>query len=378
MSLSRKTINILGITGSIGQAARDVILANPDLFDVNVLSAHRSEEGLKQVAQALEANHAVLTSRDDLMAALHKPVDITLCAIVGMAGLESMLRAIEVSDVVLIANKEPLVAAGELVMAAARKHNTRILPVDSEHNAIFQVFDEQRRSAVERIIITASGGPFRTWSLEEMAKATPAQATAHPNWSMGQKISVDSATMMNKALEVIEAHHLFNLSPERIDVLIHPQSVVHSMVEYTDGSVLAQMGASDMRTPLANVMNWPERLSTPGQRLDLTSMKRLDFEEADHAQFPALAMAYHCIEKGAAACIALNAANEIAVNSFLAGHIEFLDIIECAAYMIDDTILGAVPVEPLDGLDGILAFDSAVRALTQDYINEQQRNRMVS
>ncbi len=360
----RKTINILGVTGSIGQSAMDVICAHANCFDVNVISAHRDESGLAAAADRLCANKTILTSQQDLNEALQDPVDITLCAIMGMAGLESMMIAIANSKAVLIANKEPLVAAGPLVIAAAQKCGTTLLPVDSEHNAIFQVFDFERRESIKRIILTASGGPFREWSADQMAKATPEQAVAHPNWSMGAKISVDSATMMNKALEVIEAHYLFNLPPEQIDVLIHPQSIIHSMVEYNDGSLLAQMGASDMRTPLANVLAWPERLETPGQRLDLTQLSQLDFEEACHVRFPALKLAYGCLEKGLYASIAMNASNEIAVDAFLNNRIGFLDILQTVHHMID-----GAPVKTLDSMAEILEFDGQIREKTDDYIN---------
>jgi 1-deoxy-D-xylulose-5-phosphate reductoisomerase len=266
---------------------------------------------------------------------------------------------------VAIANKEPLVAAGPFVMEAAARYGTKILPLDSEHNAVFQVFDFERREGIERIILTASGGPFRTWGAEEIVRATPEQAIAHPNWDMGAKISVDSATMMNKALEVIEAHVLFGLPGDKIEVLIHPQSVVHSMVEYADGSILAQMGASDMRTPIAYALAWPERMETPGQRLDLGGLKQLDFEPPDFERFPALGLAYECIEKGLGACVALNAANEVAVDAFLRREICFPDILNVIEFA-----LRREPDITLDSLDSVEKADGAVRGAVMDYLNQ--------
>lgn len=373
MSSSRKTINILGVTGSIGQAAADVIVANADQFTVNLLSAHQNEKGLKEAAERLGAKHAILTGRETINEALEEPVDITLCAISGMAGLDSMMQAIKYSKALAIANKEPLVAAGALVMQEAAKYQTKLLPVDSEHNAIFQVFDEAQRNTIERIVLTASGGPFREWSTQEMSVATKEQALAHPNWSMGDKISIDSATMMNKALEVIEAHFLFNMPADKIDVLIHPQSTVHSMVEYVDGSVLVQMGASDMRTPIANVLAWPQRLKTPGKKLDLTKMNNLTFEAPDTEKFPAISMAYESIKKGAHACIAFNASNEVAVDAFLDDKIGFADIIPCVRYALDH-----LEKEDLPTVNDIKRYDEVVRDMVEAYINNRTTQKIAT
>lgn len=373
MGSDKKSINILGVTGTIGVCAADVIAGNAEHFDVNIVSAHTDEAGLKEAAQRLGAKHAILSSRDDLGGALAEPVDITLCAISGMAGLSSMMRAIENSKAVAIANKEPLVAAGDLVIAHAKAHNTVLLPVDSEHNAIFQVFDVTQKSAIERIILTASGGPFRTWTFEDMAGATRAQALAHPNWVMGQKITIDSATMMNKALEIIEAHYLFGLAADKIEVLIHPQSTVHSMVEYCDGSVLAQMGASDMRTPIANVLAWPDRLITPGEKLDLKALSRLDFEEADLEKFPALAYAYDALDKGAYACVAMNAANEVAVEYFLDEKIGFTGILDCVRYSLQEAQTVDLPT-----IKDIQNYDQHIREKIVAYINNTQTTKAVS
>lgn len=379
-----KTVNILGVTGSVGQSAVDVICAHPDKFKVHCVTAHRHVERLAELAIKLNADIAATTSPEsesklenalqhtdikvisgvsNLCAVLERPVDLTLAAIVGMAGLAPLMAAIPHSKAIAIANKEPLVAAGELVLAAARKHGTVVLPVDSEHNAIFQVFDPARKNAVERLILTASGGPFRTASLDAMRSVTPEQAVKHPNWSMGAKISVDSATMMNKALEVIEAYHLFDMPHERIDVLVHPQSVIHSMVAYADGSVLAQLGAPDMRTPVTYALGWPERLATPGQRLDFSAMSKLEFEPPDPCRFPAIPLAYECLKSGQAACLTLNAANEIAVEAFMNGEIGFLDIVATCRAVLDQ-----MPLRPLSALDDVLAFDENVRHLTKTVI----------
>lgn len=370
----RRTVNILGATGSIGQSTVDVIASAPDMFDVRLITAHQDLDGLSAVAAQINASDTLLTSQcsaEELDTALSKPVDLTVSAITGFAGLRPLLRAIEHSKIVAIANKEPLVAAGALVLEACAAHDTKILPLDSEHNAVFQVFDETRPQGIDKIILSASGGPFREWGLEDMRAATPEQAIAHPNWSMGRKISVDSATMMNKALEIIEAHILFDMPADQIDVVIHPQSVVHSMVEYKDGSVLAQMGASDMRTPIAYALGWPERIETPGARLDLKAMNDLTFEAVDDARFPAVRLAYDCIAKGQAACIGMNAANEVAVDAFLSGAIGFLDIVDCASHIVNGIEEYAQGHE-LTSLRSIEAFDQSIREQTTEFLNHKQ------
>lgn len=379
-----KRISILGATGSVGQSTADVIASARGRFEVVALTANRDSEKLAAMAVSLGARHAVVADEaafDDLKARLSGtgitcaagadalvqaasvPVDITMAAIVGMAGLRPLMAAIAGGGAVAIANKEPLVAAGRLVMKAARQSGAKILPVDSEHNAIFQVFDHARPEGISRIILTASGGPFLGWSAADMARATPAQAVAHPNWSMGAKISVDSATMMNKALEIIEAHYLFSMPSEKIDVLIHPQSVVHSMVEYRDGSVLAQLGAPDMRTPIAFALGWPERIDTPGRRLDLQALSDLTFASPDKEKFPALPMAYACLASGPAACVAFNAANEVAVAGFLAGRLGFSEISRIVARAVESDLSGDV-----ETLDGICDFDNTVRQTVKSYI----------
>jgi 1-deoxy-D-xylulose-5-phosphate reductoisomerase len=384
--MAKKRINILGITGSVGQSAAKVIAAHPDQFEVGVITAYNNWELLKKTAEALHPRIIVIGNpehHDDLQASLAHmnveircgreaiietatiPADVTLAAIVGMEGLEPLLAALPHSKALAIANKEPLVAAGKLVIDLANRYGTKLLPVDSEHNAIFQVFEEENKPAIESLILTASGGPFRTFSIEEMKNITPAQAVKHPNWSMGQKISVDSATMMNKALEVIEASILFDMPVEKIDVLVHPQSIIHSMVSYNDGSVLAQLGAPDMCTPIINALSWPDRLATPGERLDLKTLSRLEFEAPDLERFPALKIGYDTLKEGQAACLILNAANEVAVDAFLCGSISFLDI---CAVCID--VLGRIDPQKIETLEEILDFDQNVRQNAKSVILE--------
>ena len=353
---SRKSVTILGATGSVGQSTLDLILRDPQGFEVVALTAHSDVEGLAKAARATSAKCAVIVDEArfaDLKAALsgtgihvaagegsvidaaRRGADWTMAAIVGCAGLMPVLAALEGGKTLAFANKEALVSAGTLMMDAASHSGATLLPVDSEHNAIFQCLDRSAPKGVGRIVLTASGGPFRTTPLAEMAKATPEQAIAHPNWSMGAKISVDSATMMNKGLELIEAHHLFSMPPEQLDVVIHPQSVIHSMVEYIDGSVLAQLGPADMRIPIAHTLAWPERMDTPCERLDLTSVGRLDFEAPDLQRFPALKLAREAMVAGGAAPAILNAANEVAVAAFLGREIAFGDIGAIVARVLD-------------------------------------------
>tara|TARA_B100001989_G_C24518583_1_gene454550 strand:- start:259 stop:1422 length:1164 start_codon:yes stop_codon:yes gene_type:complete len=347
--MSCKKISILGVTGSVGQSAANVIISAHENFDVQVVTAGSNVERLAEDAIRLKAKKAAIadeTKYEDLKTLLTgteieayagknsieeiaaEPCDLVLAAIVGFAGLRPILSALKNGINVAIANKEPLVAAGALVMETARKSGAKILPVDSEHNAIFQCFEESNRKSIETIILTASGGPFLDWDIKNIKSATINQAITHPNWSMGRKISVDSATMMNKALEVIEAHYLFEVPPEKIDIVIHPQSVIHSMVSYCDGSILAQMGASDMRTPVAYALGWPERIKTPGKTLDIKTLSKLTFQKPDFDKFPALRFAYEALDRGGVSQIALNAANEQAVDLFLKERISFGRITE--------------------------------------------------
>lgn len=380
-----KTVSILGSTGSVGRSTVDLILSQKHEFDVQVLTAQSNVDLLAEQARTLNARRAVIgdetlyqalkeklagtsvevaAGRNAIIEAGAYPAQWIMCAIVGMAGLEPLMQALSQGQQVAIANKEPLVAAGDLVMGAARRYGATILPVDSEHNAIFQVFESENRAAISRLVLTASGGPFRTWTPEQMAAATPAQAVAHPNWSMGAKISIDSASMMNKALEVIEAHYLFAMPHDKIDVLVHPQSVIHSMVEYADGSFLAQLGAPDMRTPIAHALAWPARMLTSGARLDLTQLRHLDFEPLDRARFPLPGIAYECLKAGQAACLTFNAANEVAVAAFLAERIGFADI----KNVISEALARQENIR-LQSLEDILLLDHTVRQLSENYIS---------
>ena len=375
---ARKTVTILGATGSVGRSTLDLVGRSPDLFEVLALTAHRDVPGLAQAARSVGARRAVIAD-ETLLGALEEALagsgiaaeggagavadaagsgaDWTMAAIVGCAGLEPVMRALEGGRTVALANKEALVSAGHLMTEAAAASGAMLLPVDSEHNAIFQCFDRARPGSVSRIVLTASGGPFRSKSLVEMRGATAAEAVAHPNWSMGAKISVDSATLMNKGLELIEAYHLFPLgTDERFEVVIHPQSVIHSLVEYVDGSVLAQLGAADMRIPIAFTLAWPERMETPCRRLDLVAVSRLDFEAPDLDRFPALSLARAALREGGGKPAILNAANEIAVASFLEGRIGFLDI----AAIASETLAGYAPSIPRS-IDEVLEVDRQAR-----------------
>ena len=372
-----KRVTILGSTGSIGDSTIDLIERDPGAYKVVALTAQSNwsklaeqarhlmpdrvalgdPAGYTQLKDALSGtNIGVAAGPEALCEAASLASDWVMAAIVGAAGLKPTLKAVERGAVVGLANKECLVCAGTLFMGAVKDSKATLLPVDSEHNAIFQVFDFNQKDKIRKIILTASGGPFRTWTLKDMAKVTPAQAVAHPNWSMGAKISVDSATMMNKGLEVIEAHHLFGLDNDRIDILVHPQSVVHSMVEYADGSTLAQLGTPDMRTPIAYALGWPQRLPAPTGRLDLAKLGSLTFEAPDPVRFPALRLARAALQNGGAAPTILNAANEVAVARFLAGEIGFLDI----AAIVEHTMT-RVPLQSITTLDDIMAIDGEAR-----------------
>ena len=379
-----RQITILGSTGSIGCNTLDIIEHHDGAFSIEALTAHRSVDAL--AAQALKfrprlavigdesaygalkdalsgSGVAVAAGTEGLVEAACMPADWIMAGIVGTAGLEPTLAAVRRGAVVALANKECLVSAGQLMMDEVYSCGATLLPVDSEHNAIFQVFDFDQPETVERVILTASGGPFRTVDRAVMADVTPAQAIAHPNWDMGAKISVDSATLMNKGLELIEAHYLFGLPPERIEVLIHPQSVVHSMVVYIDGSVLGQLGTPDMRTPIAHALGWPERISAPTARLDLAKIGQLTFEPPDHERFPALRLAGQALQSGGDAPTILNAANEVAVQGFLAGRIGFLDI----ARIVEET-LSSVRNDGASDLAEIRYVDGRARAAARDLL----------
>jgi 1-deoxy-D-xylulose-5-phosphate reductoisomerase len=383
-NVSIRRISILGSTGSVGRNTVSLVEAEPERYAVEALTAHGNVDLLAEQARRLKAKFAVVADDNRyralktalagsgieagagagaLVDAAAMPADWVMAAIVGAAGLAPTLAAVRRGAMVALANKEALVCAGAVLTAEAKRHGARFLPVDSEHNAVFQVFDQARRHAIERIILTASGGPFRERSLAEMEGASPEQAVAHPNWRMGAKISVDSATMMNKGLEVIEAHHLFELPSERIDVVVHPQSVVHGMVCYTDGSMLAQMGSPDMRTPIASALGWPDRIAAPSPRLDLAALARLTFETPDPVRFPALRLARAALIEGGTAPTVLNAANEVAVAAFLERRIGFLDIARTV-----ERVLEALPSRAVASLEDVIAVDRRARDVAHGVI----------
>ena len=354
--MNARSISILGATGSIGTSTLDLIEREPERYEVIALTANRDVAGLADTARRTGAKFAAIGEaalagdlRDALAGsgiasaggaeavadAAAMESDWTMAAIVGIAGLKPTMAALRRGRAVALANKESLVSAGSVMLDAVKESGARMLPVDSEHNAIYQCFDHEDPRRVAKVVLTASGGPFRTLTRAEMARMIPAQAVKHPNWSMGAKISVDSATLMNKGLELIEAHHLFPIGADRFEILVHPQSVVHSMVEYVDGSVLAQLGTPDMRTPIAHTLAWPERMQTPCARLDLAAIGRLDFEAPDPERFPALDLARAALKAGGARPAILNAANEAAVAAFLAGRIGFLDIVFIVGKVLD-------------------------------------------
>ena len=374
-----RRVTVLGSTGSVGCNTVDLIERNLEAFEIEALTAHQNVTVLIDQARRLRPKLAVIADesrygdlkealagtgigvaagREALVEAADRPAEWVMAAIVGAAGLAPTLAAVRRGAAIALANKETLVCAGSLMVAEIARYGATLLPVDSEHNAIFQVLDTRHPDAVERIVLTASGGPFRDFSRKAMAGVTPDQAVAHPNWDMGAKISVDSATMMNKGLELIEAHHLFGLPEPQIEILVHPQSVVHSMVFYIDGSVLAQLGQPDMRTPIAYALAWPARMAAPVDRLDLAAIGQLTFEAPDPDRFPALRLARQALRAGGSAPTILNAANEIAVQGFLSGRNGFLDIAE-----IVEQVLEAIPAAALNSLDDVQRVDREARDL---------------
>lgn len=386
-------VTVLGSTGSIGVSTLDVIARHADRYRVVALSANSDVDKMSAqcrefrpdyAAMADEAAAEALTSQlrsagveTEVLAgdeglvkvATLTEADCVMAAIVGAAGLPPALAAARAGKRILLANKEALVVAGRIFMEAVRQNNAVLLPVDSEHNAVFQCLPvayqgDMDRAGVRRILLTASGGPFRNAELVELDTVTPGQACAHPNWAMGRKISVDSATMMNKGLEVIEARWLFNAEPSRIQVVIHPQSVIHSLVEYVDGSVLAQLGSPDMRTPITNALAWPERIDAAVNQLDLFEVARLDFEAPDFERFPCLRLAYEALQRGGTASAILNAANEVAVDAFLNGRLKFTAI----AAVVEQT-LNSLPSATADSLDQVLDADREARAFAGRLIN---------
>lgn len=381
-----KSISIFGATGSVGLSTLDLVRQHREQYNIIALTANGNAAHLAALAKEFAAEIAVVaddaaypelkqqlagtsieaaSGPDALIAAAALGADWTMAAIVGCAGLPPTLEALRCGKTVALANKEALVSAGALMITEARKAGATLLPVDSEHNAIFQALQGGRIDQVRKITLTASGGPFRTWSREQMADVTPAQAVAHPNWDMGAKISVDSATMMNKGLELIEAHHLFPVGLENIEILVHPQSVIHSMVEYRDCSTLAQLGSPDMRIPIANALAWPDRMTTNCQPLNLAEIARLDFEQPDENRFPATKIARAAIVAGGAKPAMLNAANEVAVAAFLNRAVQFLDITEIVSRLLDSYS----PPDPSELAD-IFAIDKETRVRTEQLVEE--------
>ena len=380
-AVDQRRVTVLGSTGSVGCNTLDLLSRYPESFAVEALTAYGNVEELAQQARAHRARLAVIgdetlygelkaalagsgieaaAGTDALVEAADRPADWVMAGIVGAAGLAPTLAAVRRGAVVALANKECLVCAGELVLQEVRDSGATLLPVDSEHSAIFQVFDSARPEGVKKVILTASGGPFRNASADEMKSVTRKQALAHPNWDMGAKISIDSATMMNKGLELIEAVHLFPISSDQIEILIHPQSVVHSMVAYVDGSVLAQLGTPDMRTPIAYALAWPRRMAAPAESLDLARIGSLTFEPPDPDRFPALRLAREVLRVGGSAPTVLNAANEVAVVSFLSGQISFLDIAGVVEEVLDRASIVDVRV-----LEDVTAQDAEARGLAR-------------
>jgi 1-deoxy-D-xylulose-5-phosphate reductoisomerase len=393
--MTRQKLTVLGATGSIGVSTLDVVARHPDRYEVVALTGNSRVDVLYDQCLQHRPRYAVVGLGADVAglaarlrsaglatevlagpAALERvaalpEVDVVMAAIVGAAGLQPTLAAVRQGKRVLLANKEVLVMAGALFMAEVKRHGATVLPIDSEHNAVFQSLPANYAgnpagAGVSHILLTASGGPFLEATLERLQSVTPDEACAHPNWAMGRKISVDSATLMNKGLEVIEARWLFNLSPEQIEVVIHPQSVIHSLVQYVDGSVLAELGNPDMRTPIAYALAWPERIAAGVAPLDLPAIARLGFERPDFVRFPCLALAYRALRVGGNAATVLNAANEVAVAAFLDGRIPFLAIAGIIAATLD-----AVPVRPMPDLAAILAEDEAARAVAIALLERQ-------
>jgi len=387
---AERSVTILGATGSIGASTIDLIKRDRSRFPVEALSANTNAAALAALARELNARFAAIAdpaAYDELKAALAgsgiaagagesalveaaiRPAEWVIGAITGAAGLKPTLAAAERGAIVAIANKECLVCAGSLFMRRAAAAGATVLPVDSEHNALFQAMCGSRREDVRRVILTASGGPFRTWSAAAIRAATPEQALKHPNWSMGPKVTIDSATLMNKGLEVIEAHHLFALAPDEIDVLVHPQSIVHGLVEFRDGSLIAQLGSPDMRIPIAHCLAWPQRISGPAERLDLARHGTLTFENPDLQRFPALRLARQALEAGEGAPTVLNAANEVAVAAFLAGKLQFLGIAALVEATLESAARRGLVREPTT-VEDALGIDHDSRLLAQETLPE--------
>lgn len=385
-----RRVTLLGATGSIGTSTIDLIRRNPGRYRVEAVSANRNAAALAQLARELDVRYAAIADPNAygalkdalagsgieagageaaLIEAADRPADWVLAAIVGSAGLRSALAAARRGVTVALANKECLVCAGDLFMRTAAEAGAMVLPVDSEHNAIYQALKAGRREDVRTIILTASGGPFRTWTLDAMRQATREQALKHPNWSMGAKITIDSATMMNKGLELIEAHHLFEVDADGLDVLVHPQSIVHGLVEYIDGSVVAQLGSHDMRIPIAYCLAWPDRIEGPAARLDLAQLANLTFEKPDPVRFPALTLTKRALEIGGAAPTVMNAANEVAVDAFLHDRIRFTGIVDLAEATLEAAGRRGALKEP-QNVEEAVGVDHMARSLAHDRLRE--------
>jgi 1-deoxy-D-xylulose-5-phosphate reductoisomerase len=383
-----RSVTILGATGSIGTSTLDLLRTDRDRFHVEALSAGRNVGALAKLAREFRPNVAVVADPaaygalkaalagtgveaaagpDALAEAAARPADWVRAAISGATGLKPTLAAIERGAMVALANKECLVCAGALFMRRAAAAGATVLPVDSEHNALFQALSAGERDDVQRVIITASGGPFRTWTREAIEAATPEQALRHPNWSMGPKITIDSATMMNKGLELIEAHHLFALEPDEIEVLVHPQSVVHGLIEFRDGAMVGLMGAADMRIPIAHCLAWPQRMSAPAPRLDLARIGSLSFEEPDLGRFPALGLARAALEAGGAMPTILNAANEVAVAEFMTGGLSFAGISVLVEQVLNSATGRGLAAE-VTTIETALGIDHIARSMARDLL----------
>lgn len=386
--MKARSVSILGATGSIGSSTVDLIKRSRDRFRVEAVTANSNVVALAKIARDLGARVAVLADESGyaelksalagtgietaageagLIEAAQRPADWVMAAIAGAVGLKPTLAAIERGATVALANKECLVCAGSLFMRRAQASGAAVLPVDSEHNAVFQALGAGRREDVSRVILTASGGPFRTWTLDQIRAATPEQALKHPNWSMGPKVTIDSATLMNKGLEVIEAHHLFGLDPDLIEVLVHPQSVVHGLVEFRDGSMVAQLGPADMRVPIAHCLAYPERLDGPVSRLDLAALRELTFENPDLIRFPALGLARQAMVTGGAAPTVLNAADEVAVAEFMAGRLSFPGIAALVGATLEAAAKRELLADPVS-VEAALAVDHTARGLARELL----------
>jgi len=390
---AEKRVSVLGATGSVGQSTLDLIGRNANTFKVVALTAKHNIERLAELAIRHGAELAVIAEESQynglqerlagtgiataagmsgLIEAALRPADCVMAGIMGAAGLRPTLAAVSQGRRVALANKECLVSAGEIFMEAVRRSGTELIPVDSEHSAAFQAIAGAAPDSIERIVLTASGGPFRTWSLEQLALATPSEAVRHPNWSMGPKISIDSATLMNKGLEVIEAYHLFQIEHDKLEIVVHPQSIIHALVGFRDGSMLAQLSSPDMRTPIALSLAWPQRMTAPTKRLDLVELAQLSFERPDEERFRAVGLAREAMQRGGMAPAVLNAANEIAVEAFLAGRLGFLQIAQLVAETLTQGEASGLCVESTD-LATVLECDAAARRLA---LNLLERGRL--